>query len=427
MFAELISKRYGHINFLSLCYAVIAFGIISRVVYIFGFNPASHVWSDPARHWEQGIDVLRSDPMSQIDPIFYQLYIGALAKLTLGIPELIAFYTALLSCITPWIWYRFLRELQPSKTVAVAGWAVLSLIPSWIGIYGYYMQETLMLPLLGAALYTTWRCRRKETPASFLVMIILWTLAGLTRGICIPMAAVAATWLWVVQPQKLTKAVFTILCMGLLMGPLIYRGYHIMNIFAPHGIGYMNMIYAKSGAAAIKISFTREGAVHRYLFQSPVIDNKPFEPLSEWTSAREGTVELMIDIDEGIDSWRGALQSDPLSLDKYLWITGENLINLFFAPSWPDSNRALVIGEINHQTRWIWPVLTLVCLIGLIVFWGRQRRLLLLPSIILIWFIVQGLVPISVNEGRYRMPLYGLLVAQAILLIRRDETIQEVL
>ena len=122
-------------------YCIIIFGIIYRIDYIVEFNPILQIWSDPGRHWEQGIDTLRFDPMSQTDAVGFQLYIAALAKLTLKIPELVAFYTILLAICAPWIWYRFLRELQPSKNAALVGWALLSITPSWISIYGYFMQR----------------------------------------------------------------------------------------------------------------------------------------------------------------------------------------------------------------------------------------------------------------------------------------------
>src|SRR5690606_29068722 len=146
-------------------------------------NPIDNIFSDPQRHWEQGVEPLRTDPMSMTDPILYQLFVGVIGKLSGQLPGLVAFYTALLSLLMPWIWYRFFRELQPSKIVAVAGWVAIAWLPSWMGIYGYFMQETLMLPLLGAALYATWRCKRKKDLASFLWMVVAWTLAGLTRSV----------------------------------------------------------------------------------------------------------------------------------------------------------------------------------------------------------------------------------------------------
>lgn len=408
----------------ALCYFIILFGIIYRIDYIVEFNPMHEIWSDPARHWEQGIDVLRFDPMSQTDPVVFQLYIATLAKLTLKIPELVAFYTILLSVLTPWIWYRFLRELQPSKNAALAGWAALSIVPSWISIYGYFMQETLLLPLLGASLYATWRSKRKGTTAAFIAMVALWVVCGLTRGVSIPMAAVACTWLWIAQDKKVEKAAWSLLLLGLIMGPLTYRSFQIMHIFAPHGVGHMNMIYAKSGARSIEMQYEREGARWGYIFQSPAAEAKPFEPFSDWQSQREGRVYAYVNVDKGISEWDRELAKQTIDFDKYLWMTRDNLALLFFSESWPDSNRARTIGEINYQTRWIWALFFIACIIAAAIKWPQQKHYLMLPAIILAWFIVQGLLPISVNEGRYRMPFNGLIIAWIVLLFGMRKTKQ---
>ncbi|MCP5077402.1 MAG: hypothetical protein GY951_05020, partial [Psychromonas sp.] len=399
-----------------IAYSIIVFGILYRIDYIFEFNPIYQIWSDPARHWEQGVDTLRFDPMSQTDPVGFQLYIAALAKLTLKIPGLVAFYTSLLAISTPWIWYRFLRELQPSKNAALVGWALFSIIPSWISIYGYFMQETLFIPLLGAALFITWRCKRKQTNSSFVLMIAIWIVVGLTRGIAIPMAMIATSWLWFAQEAKVKKALYSLLLLAIVLGPLAYRSYQVMHIFAPHGIGQMNMIYAKSGARSIEIQYEREGARWGYIFQSPAAEAKPFAPLSDWQSQREGRVYAYVDIDKGSVDWDRELAKHTLSFEKYLWLTHDNLILLFFSESWPDSNRERFIGELNYQTRWIWSLLGLLAVVLSIKSRGQQKAYLLLPAIILTWFVVQGLLPISVNEGRYRMPFNGLIIAQFILL-----------
>ena len=120
-----------------------------------------------------------------------RLYIGALGKLTLKYAVLVAYFTSLLSLVGPWLWYRFLRELVRDRDLALAGGVVLAALPSWSAIYSYFMQETLMLPLLGAALWATWRARRKGDVAGFVVAVGAWLAAGLTRGICLPLGAVA--------------------------------------------------------------------------------------------------------------------------------------------------------------------------------------------------------------------------------------------
>src|SRR5688572_564716 len=113
-----------------------------RVWLILRYNPVDHIWSDPGRHWQLGSHPLDSQPMAAIDPVGYQLYLGALAKLTLRSPWLVAYWTALLSLAGPWLWYRFLRELLPSRDLALAGWVILAALPSWSSIYSYFMQET---------------------------------------------------------------------------------------------------------------------------------------------------------------------------------------------------------------------------------------------------------------------------------------------
>jgi|GEM_PF-710504 len=401
----------------ALLYGLVFVGAWLRVDYILQFNPLDHIWSDPQRHWEQGIDALRNDPMALTDPVLYQLYIGALGKLTLKDPLLVAFYTALLSLFTPWIWYRFLRELQPSRLVAVAGWAALSLLPSWTAIYGYFMQETLLLPLLGAALYASWRCRRKQTLRSFLLMAFLWALAGLTRGIAIPLAAVTCCWLWLQQEDKLRKAVYSALLLALMLGPLTYRAYQQMHLLSPHGSGKLVSVYTRSGKKQINLHYRRGGQRWDYWFSSPSTGEKPLAPLSDWRTARRGTVEVSVDQERGGEDWRRALAENPLTFSSYLWIAGENLVYLFFGASWPDKNLDRALDRANVQMRWLWAPLALLLLVATAVYWRRLHGQRLLPALLVTWILVQGLMPIAVNEGRYRKPGEGLLLAQAALLL----------
>lgn len=397
-------------------YALILIGAIFRAYYLTGHNPVNHIWSDPERHWVQGIDTQRDDPMTMTDAIMYQLYIAALSKLTFKDAGLIAFYTIFLSLLAPWFWYRFFREIQPNRDVALLGWLALTWLPSWLCIYSYFMQETLMLPLLGLALWMTWRCRRKQTLNSFLIVVLVWSMVGLTRAICIPLAAVAVTWLWLEQPKKSLKAVYSIVLLSLILVPLSIRSIQHMGIWAPYGVGQMNMIYAKSGKKEIKITYHRKGAVWYFGFGSPSTGIKPFEPLSNWMTQRTGKVYANVNIDKGYEDWAKNLGNNQLTLAKYLWITKENLIFLFFGESWPDTDRSYGMGNLNYFMRWLWAPLGIVVITLTAILWRTQKYHLLLPSLILTWFIAQGLMPLAVNEGRYRKPFEGLILAQAVLL-----------
>lgn len=398
-------------------YLLIILGGFLRIWAVFTYNPVAHIWSDAERHWSQGMDSLRIDLMSQTDPIMYQLYIGLIAKLTLKIPELVAFYTSILSLLTPWLWYRFLRELQSSKAIALAGWAILSLLPSWVSIYSYFMQETLLLPLIGAALWATWRARRKSTTSAFLLMVAMWILAGLTRGIAIPLAAVCCLYLWVYQGDKFKRALCSTALLLVVLGPLAYRNYQAVGVFAPHGMGYLASLYALSGKREILLNTERRGAQWGHIFGSPSMGAKPFAPFSDWTTQRTGRFVVSVDFDEGKRDWEAAYERVSRPLVDNLWIIKENLIFLFFASSWPDNNPSRVLDNANILMRWIWLPAACIMLLMTLVQWRRHRGYWLLPLLLLAWFVVQGLLPISVNEGRYRKPFEGLLVCQFLLLI----------
>lgn len=389
-----------------------------RVWLVFQYNPIDHLWSDPGRHWNNGARPLDTAPMAAIDPIGYQIYVAVLAKITVKQALLVAYWTAALSLAGPWFWYRFLRELLPDRDWALAGWVVLAALPSWSVIYGYFMQETLMLPLLGLALKATWRCRRKADTASYVLALAVWLAAGLTRGICLPLAAVAMAWLWVAQQGKLPRAAASAALLLAILGPLAGRSWTLARLISPHGIGQMVHLYHVSGARSIEIDFFRRGGTEhwRYGFTSPAADEAPLAPLSDWRSRREGTLRLSVDLDAGARGWEAAAAGlAPLDAARLAWLTGDNLIRLFFGGSWPDTDRDRVIGNINYASRWLWAPLSLACLVGTLACWRRQRERLL-PALMLTWFIVQGLVPLVPNEGRYRKPFEGLLLAQCLLL-----------
>ena len=403
-------------RFYSLMYLLVIAGSILQVWTIFTYNPVDHIFSDPARHWDQGISQLRIDIMSATDPIMYQLFIGAFAKITLKVPELVAFLTSLMALITPWIWYKFFRELQASKGAALAGWAFLSLLPSWMSIYSYFMQETLMLPLLGASLWATWRCRRKGTVGAFSLMIFLWIITGLTRGIAIPFAAVCATWLWFEQDNKFRKAIFSSTILLLILGPLTYRSYHSVSVFAPHGMAYLNVIYALSGKKEIRLRTERQGATWLHGFSSPSMGTKPFAPFSDWKTRREGIVHVDIDLDEGMRDWDREMEKLDVSTSDYIWMTKENLIYLMFSNSWPDNNPARFIDRVNRVSRFMWAPLLLICIVLTIIYRKRLKNHWLIPSLLLSWFAVQGFMSLVPAEGRYRKPFEGLIIAQFVLL-----------
>ena len=389
-----------------------------RVWLVFNYNPMGAIWSDPERHWTFGTRPLDTQPLAAIDPLGYHLYLGAVAKLTAGSHILVGYWTALLSLSAPWLWYRFLRELLPSRDWALAGWVIIAALPSWSGIYSYFMQETLMLPLLGAALWMTWRCRRKRNTSSFVLATGVWMLAGLTRGICIPLAAVSMTWLWWTQGDKTKRAAYAMILLLAVLGPLAGRSWYMIRQISPHGLGTMNHLFSLSGMLGLSVEFTRDGGKSHWEYRilAPAHDQLPFAPLSNWRTRRNGQMHFQIDLDAGRRDWEIARDSlEPWTLQRAAWLTGDNLILLFFADSWPDSDRERSVGLWNYWMRWLWAPLAVLCLIWTVGSRSREKERLL-PALLLTWFVIQGLLPLAVNEGRYRKPFEGLVIAQCLLL-----------
>ena len=400
-------------------YGLIAIGCGLRVYNVWIHNPLDHIWSDPQRYWDHAKEPLTPSPMSVFDPVVYQTWLGMVQKLTLGLPELIAIYATLLSLATPWCWYRFLREALASRTLALAGWAVLSILPTWIGIYSYFMSETLLLPLIGLSLWMTLRADRKRTVAAFLTMVALWMVTGLTRGIAIPLAAAAAGLVWLGYAQKIRTALLSVLLAGAVLLPLSFRSHHFVYLWAPYGNGWLTKIYAESGCREIELRFEREGAKWSYGFTSPIVDEQPFAPLSDWKSGRTGTVNVFVDFTQGTRDWAASLAATAQHGAARWRLHGENLAYLFFGQSWPDDNQEYFMGRMANLSRWLWAPF-FVALVGLGCWrWRDTLARPLLPAVILIWFLFQGWMLVAVNEGRYRKPLEGLLVAQALVFADR--------
>ena len=401
----------------AVLYTLILLGCALRIYNVVVHNPLDHLWSDPLRHWDHAKEPLTPSPMALFDPPVYQNWLSIVQRITMGIPGLIAAYAATLSVATPWLWYRFLRETLASKTLALAGWAALALLPTWIGIYSYFMTETLLLPALGASLWASARARRKKTVASFVGMIALWTFCGLTRPIAIPAAAFAAAIIWITHPEKLRTATWSALLLVATLTPIAIRNHNFYGLWAPHGNGWINKIYASSGAREIKLHFVQRGAHWEYGFGSPSIDSQPLAPLSNWTSQRSGVVDVNIDFEHGTRDWEKAYQAN-VRHGSALWrLHIENIIFLFFGNSWPDNNPDYLMGQLANFSRWLWAPLTLILLIITFLKWRIAIRRPMIPLLIVIWLFFQGWLLVVPNEGRYRKPLEGFLVVYALVLL----------
>jgi hypothetical protein len=185
-------------------WALIVAGICVRFQAALEFNPIHALFSDPGRHWKFALDPLLADPLSAMDAPLYQVWLTVVAKLTLGDPLALGIYAGTMSVLTCYVWYRAMREVLPGRTLSMMGWALLLWLPSWIGIFSYFMTETLVLPVLGVALWFTFRSMRLRTVESFVWCVVFWTLASLARAFAIPLAMVSICYL-LYRDQQLTR------------------------------------------------------------------------------------------------------------------------------------------------------------------------------------------------------------------------------
>lgn len=380
-------------------------------------NPMSHLFSDPLRHWDHGKAPLMSSPMALIDPPVFQMWMSLVQKITLGDPVLMGAYAGLLSVSTPWLWYCFMRDFLRSKTLALAGWAVLAWMPSWISIYSYTMTETLFLPLMGASLWQTVRARRLRTVGSFCGMVALWTLTGMTRGIGIPLAGMCGIWVWLRHPHKLRTIGWSLVIVFVMMAPIAVRNYRFLNLWSPLGSGWLNQVYAESGKKNIQISTVRDGSRVGYEFGSPSLYAKQLAPLSNWEPGRSGTVKVAIDLRRGTADWKATLEQTAAHGSERLRLRWENMVLVMLGESWPDNNMRYPVAAAASRLRWVWaPLMLAVLLVAAVRFRDTLARPLL-PVLIVTWFVFQAPSLVAVNEGRYRKPLEGLLVVQVLVLV----------
>jgi SAM-dependent methyltransferase len=393
------------------------FGVVLlwRLLFPFFDSPLSHLFSDPARHWANGARFLSPDLIGAGDPFLYQVWIYLLRRLSADDPASVVLGCALLCVAMPYGWYLALRELLP-RTQALIGGIVMGVIPAFLGIYAYFMTETLLLTLTGFAFWATFRSLRRQTVAAFALAAVLWVLALFTRSIALPMAVVCLATILLLQHRRLAKALIAVLAFGVLAVP---AGLHVrstLHFFAPLGNLYLSQIYSISGKHDISID---AGALGGWGFGTPSFYNPTFYPFSNWTTDRTGTAYIRIDVSRGRASWLAEKRRMAAERSFSWWRQyQENLIYLLFGQSWPDNDRHALSGLATVWTRWAWPPLMLL------VAWGCARRSFhgrewLLPVCALGMLVSLALQRDGIIEGRYRKPIDPVLLSAAIVLCCR--------
>ncbi len=387
--------------------------LLLRLLYPFFDSPLEHLFSDPQRHWENGARLLRPSILGSIDPFLYQVWIYLLRFAAHGSAPAVALGSGLLCAAMPYGWYRALRELLTQERALVAA-CVIAVIPESVGIYAYFMNETLLLSLLGFCFWTTLCAHRKGTLAAFVLTAALWSCAVFTRTIALPMAAACLAWLWATQAQKISKSLAAGAIVLLLAIPAGLHSQAKLGFFAPLGNLYFNEIYSASGQREIEVNYGAEGAYH---FGCPSFYNPTFYPFSDWSTGRRGIASIAIDLTQGRAGWLAEKQRMASERTFPGWRQrGEDVLYLLFGQSWPNSDRSSVVGWLTLWTRWVWA--PLIAVVAVALFKHRYRgQEMILPICGLGTLVLLALQSEGVMEARFREPIDAILVCSALLVM----------
>jgi len=390
--------------------------LLMRLLFPFFNSPLGHLFSDPLRHWNNGLNFLHPDLMAGDDPFLYQAWLAALQWLSRGSDAWVNFGCAVLCVLMPYGWYRALREILP-KTWAFAGASLIGLWPSTLGIYGYFMNETLLLAFIGIAFWATFRARRKGTLGAFAIAGLIWGCAAFTRTVAIPLAVLNVLYLLLMQPRKLRSAIIAAGLGAVLLIPAAWHSRAGVGFFAPLGNLYLNRIYAASGKRDITIE---AGAAGSFVFSSPSFYNPSFYPFSDWISDRSGVFDIHVDLSRGSGDWRDELKraqaQRTYSRRQQRW---DDFRFLLFAQSWPDNDRSTLSGWLSVWNRWLWLPLVLCVAFGVGKGWYRGRQWLL-PMCGLGVFLLLAVQSEGTMEGRFRKPLEPIFLAAAVVMLYRS-------
>jgi hypothetical protein len=403
--------------------ALIVIGTIIRFALPFFYNPLRFLVSDAGRHYFDAIRPSDGATINLLDPVGYQIWLGAVVRIIGDNRIAAAIYAGGLNAITPWFWYRWMRELFANKNAALAGWAALVWLPSWIKLGNAFMDTTILLPAVGIALWLSWRAVRKQSPGAYIWAAIGWGLASTIKLFVLPFLGIV--WLWLGRNmlsqfpgrwRALATACSVIMIAFYSLTPLkIFTHLNTVELFPP---GQFNRLYYESGKRSMEMyCFHKTASTDHYYFTftSPAVVSKPFYPLSNWESARQGVVRFNVEFPVE----RRRYEPMHMSFEDRFRYTIENMIFFFFDYSWPEDGEIGGWDTFTIHFRWFWLPFTIATLVlGL----KRHRRdiVFALFSITLAVFLFQQG---GVMEARYRKIWEGIAIATFIGMFARSRAI----
>ncbi len=335
----------------------------------------------------------------------------------------VSVYLGLLGAVAPWFWYRWGREIFAKKNTALIFFAAIALLPSWIGIFSYFMDETLSITTLGAcAVVKSWRAKRKQTAGSFIIAALAWSISICIKQIVMFELLIVVPWLFISylhEHGRTLKSFLTVFASGMIIVcayltyPLwVYQGLGCTWLFSPC-MGCMTRAYYLSGALSHSASFLSNGQLvwQTGHFGSNAMCTESLEPFWHWKTWRSGTYNLVINMDH---KFYLVPPAPKPPWKKRLRLLAESFLYFFFSRSWPDDRGDDPIQVIQIQLRWLWSIFTLsVFIIGWL-----KNRLRDMPVVLCLGAaFLYVICDCSTIEGRYRKPWEGTAIAAFIYVL----------
>jgi hypothetical protein len=274
-------------------------------------------------------------------------------------------------------------------------------------MFSFFMNETLLLPLLGACFAATAAAMQRRSLGWFVLAAALWILCVLTRSVVLPIGVIALAWaLWRQQKKALSVAAVVVIAALGFWYPSV-RAYPVLNRYTPFGDNLTQPIYFASGAHSYQVKYVGRGT---YGFASPSFYVSPFYPFYEWKTSRTGQFSFTCDPAKKGEDLRETLRQQIVAnrkkLPRLVW---ENILILLFSHSWPDSGTAGTAPVICLWERWIWfPIILFTMLRSLLYL--KRRGIALVPIYSTLFTLGLFASHGAIMEGRYRKPLEPVLV-----------------
>lgn len=395
-----------------LAYALLAFGFLLRLFYIFLFTtPEKYLWSDPGGYDQRALQMAKDQYImfSTYWPPFFHMVLSLIYKplLWLGIEnwrikiDVVIF--ALLYIVGFWCIYQIVKKLF-SKKIALIVLLILILWYPFIFLNYVIMSENLFFPLIFLGLY--FLITRSEKPLTGFWLGLFWGLATITRPIFILALPLFVIWGLYYKINWRLLINFVIVTAIIIASMMLFNFYYTKgaekSISSNGGVGF-----AMLWCDAKSVQFNKNG--YSFRFGPPANIDYP-------DSKRIFTAVPFENQKYYYQMGLNCLKESPQRLIENF----SSIIKLFHSHLFP------TIGNVAYweNFRLIFKILTgLLFILGLSTIIGLLKNWLKVEEANKKYFYLAGLIILSLlltvylqnpGEERYLMPYSPLLIILSI-------------